>query len=150
MEHNNQLYLTSNEDILFDDNYRYKISTIEISYVFKKGTQITILDNFEIFCSQLMFNKETLLKIIGKTLSCKSGVDKLNNYYLQGKYDKEHIKSIIYSFIQNYLLCTNCDKPEINLKHKNNKIKQRCRACGNNNYLENCTEEIIHIFKKQM
>jgi hypothetical protein len=48
------------------------------------------------------------------------------------------------------LLCMNCDKPEINLKHKNNKIKQRCRACGNNSYLDKCKETIVEIFKNNL
>ena len=67
--------------------------------------------------------------------------------YLQGQYAIIQIKKIINEFIKKYLLCINCDKPEINLKYKNNKIKQKCRACGNNVYLENCKEEILHILK---
>ena len=53
----------------------------------------------------------------------------MNNYYLQGQYTNIQIKQIIYDFVQNYLLCIACDKPEINLKYKNDKIKQKCRAC---------------------
>jgi translation initiation factor 5 len=147
MEINNKLYLTSDESVLFDNHYRYQISTPESSYVMKKGTHITILDNFDTFCTQLMFNPLILIKVLGKTLSCKSGIDKNNKYYLQGKYTNEQVKDIIYSFIQKYLLCNNCDKPEVNLKYKKDKIKQKCRACGNNIYVENCKDEIINIFK---
>jgi translation initiation factor 2 beta subunit (eIF-2beta)/eIF-5 len=135
MEHNNKLYLTSNENVLFDDNYRYKISTIETLQMLKKGTYITILDNFKRFCDELMFDDKLLIKIVGKSMSCKSGINKIGNYYLQGQYSLSNVKYIIYLFIQNYLLCINCDKPEVNLKYKNNKIKQKCRACGNNSYL---------------
>lgn len=147
MEHNNKLYLASSELALFDNHYRYKISIIEISSMLKKGTYITILDNFDNFCNELMFDKKILIKIIGKELSCKSGIDKNNKYYLQGQYSTAQIKNVVYTFIKNYLLCVSCDKPEINLKYKNDKIKQKCRACGNSVYLENCKDEIIHIFK---
>lgn len=140
MEHNNKLYLTSDENILFDNHYRYQIS------ILKKGTYITLLDNFEKFCDELIFDKKILIKIIGKRLSCKSGIDKMGRYYLQGNYSIIQIKDIIHTFIQNYLLCINCDKPEVNLKYKNNKIKQKCKACGNNTYL-NCNEDINNIFK---
>ena len=92
-----------------------------------------------------MFNKDLLIKIIGKTLSCRSGVDKSGHYYLHGEYAAEHVKTVVYTFIQKYLLCSSCDKPEVNLKYKNGKIKQKCRACGSNVYLQNCKEEIIHI-----
>lgn len=146
MEHNNKLYLTSDENILFDNHYRYQISIIQISCILKKGTYITLLDNFEKFCDELIFDKKILIKIIGKRLSCKSGIDKMGRYYLQGNYSIIQIKDIIHTFIQNYLLCINCDKPEVNLKYKNNKIKQKCKACGNNTYL-NCNEDINNIFK---
>jgi translation initiation factor 2 beta subunit (eIF-2beta)/eIF-5 len=147
MEHNGKLYLTRDETVLFDNYYRYQISTIQTSVILNKGTYIVILDNFEMFCKELMFDTQLLIKIIGKELSCKSGINKMNKYYLQGQYTNIKIKQIIYDFIRNYLLCIACDKPEINLKYKNNKIKQKCRACGNNIYLENVKEEIIHILK---
>jgi len=147
MEHNNKLYLTSDNSVLFDDHYRYQMSTLQISLALKKGTYITIINNYNDFCDELIFDKNLLIKVIGKLLSCKSGIDKHNNAYLQGQYAFQDIKNIVYSFIQNYLLCINCDKPEIRLKYKNNKIKQKCRACGNNSYLDNCKEEIIHILK---
>ena len=86
--------------------------------------------------------------MLGKELSCKSGINKTQQYYLQGQYSNSQIKSIVYDFIQQYLLCVNCDKPEIMLKCKNNKIKQTCKACGSNVYLENCKEDIIKLIKK--
>ena len=149
MEQNGKLYLTSDETVLFDNNYRYIISILEISHVIKKGTPITILENIHSFCNQLLFDKNILLKIIGKQLSCKCAVDKnTQKYYLQGQYTLPQIKYVVYEFIQKYLLCINCDKPEVNLKYKNTNIKQKCRACGSNVYLENCNENIVNILQK--
>ncbi len=138
MESNNKLYLTSDESVLFDSHYRYKISIIQSSIILKKGTYITILDNFDKFCIELIFDPKLFIKIIGKLLSCKGGFT--NNYYLQGQYTNIQIKNIVYQFIKTYLLCVKCDKPEINLKYKDNKLKQKCIACGNNIYLEDCNE----------
>lgn len=147
MEHNNKLYLTTDESVLFDNNYRYQISIIQSSIVLKKGTNIMVLDNFEQFCKELMFDPQLFIKIIGKELSCKSGMNKTNQYYLQGQYTSFEIKQVVYDFIQKHLLCISCDKPEINLKYKKGKIKQKCRACGNNTYLENVKDEIVHALK---
>jgi translation initiation factor 5 len=147
MENNNKLYLTSDETVLFDTHYRYQITPLQTYVIIKKGTPITILDNFTDFCIELLFDSQLLIKIIGKLLSCKSGINKNDQYYLQGQYSNVQVKEIVYEFIKKYLLCCKCDKPEINLKHKNNKIKQKCRACGNNEYLENGKEEVIQIFK---
>lgn len=150
MELHNKLYLTSDKTVLLDEHYRYKISVLEISTVIKKGTQITIINNLNSFCNELLFEPKLLIKIIGKTLSCKSGKDTTDNYYLQGLYSSDRIKEIVYSFIKNYLLCISCDKPEINLKYKNKKIKQLCRACGNNTYLTNIPDDLIHILRDNL
>jgi translation initiation factor 2 beta subunit (eIF-2beta)/eIF-5 len=147
MEYENKLYLTNDENKLFDNHYRYKISTIQTYSIIKKGTYITILDNFDTFCNELLFDKNILIKIIGKIMSCKSGVSKDGNYYLQGQYDNMYIKNIVYTFIKKYLICSNCGMPEVTIKCKNDKIKQKCKACGYNDYLENCREEIVHLLK---
>jgi len=147
MEQHNKLYLTSDESILFDENYRYIISVIETSHSSKKGTTITMLDNFSKFCKELEFDESILLSILGKKLSCKSGIDKYTKYYyLQGEFSHSQIKQILYEFIQKYLLCNMCDKPEVRLtyKQKQDRIQQKCNACGNKYYLED-ENEIIHI-----
>lgn len=149
MEHNGKLYLTRDETILYDTNYRYKISLLEISYVIKKGTKNTILLNMDKFSKELLFDANILMRILGKKLSCKNCIDKSNNnYYLQGEHSREQINDILYSFIKKYLLCTMCDKPEVNIAYKKNKIRQKCRACGNKSYLENCDIDIEHILSK--
>ena len=150
MEHNGKLYLTSDDSVLtFDTHYRYKISMIEIAHLTKKGTRITIIPNMETFARELMFDGNLLIRILGKKMSCKSGIDKTtNNYYLQGEYTIKQIKEVLYKFIKDYLLCFMCDKPEVNIKCKNNKIKQKCRACGNNSYLDECDLEILNILSK--
>ncbi len=149
MEQNKRLYLTSDQSVLLDPNYRYVISTMEYKKMNKKGTIITTLENLETFSKLLLFDKNILIKVIGKKLSCKTGVDKSTKlYFLQGDYIPSHINEIIYEFIRNYLLCKLCDKPEINLKIKNNKIRQKCKACGNKCYLENSDEDVNNIIIK--
>jgi translation initiation factor 5 len=148
MEQNGKLYLTSDESVLFDDNYRYKISQIQISHITKKGTKITILTNIDEFSRELMFDKNIIIRILGKKLSCKSGRNKNNDYYLQGEYATNDVKNILYEFIQHYLLCSSCDKPEIDIKVKKNMVKQKCRACGNNSYLDSNDLDIVNILNK--
>jgi translation initiation factor 5 len=148
MEHNNMLYLTSDPNVLLDIHYRYKISVLHVTSTVNKGAYITILENFEKFCKELLFDPKILLNIVRKFLSCKGSIDKNDKYFLQGKYTAENIKGIIYTFVQKYLLCIKCDKPEVDLKYKKDKIKQKCRACGNNGYLNFCSADVLYIFKK--
>jgi translation initiation factor 5 len=148
MEQNNKLYLTSDPCVLLDLNYRYKISGIEISRVVKKGTKITVLPNMETFAKELEFDPNKLIRILGKSLSCKNGIDKTTKeYYLQGDYSDKEIKSKLYDFIQKCLLCASCDTPEVDLKCSNEKIKQKCRACGAKNSLDFLDDSIVTILK---
>lgn len=147
MEHNNMLYLTSDPNVLLDIHYRYKINVLQVSSIVNKGTYITILENFTKFCKELLFDPKILLKLVSKNLSCKGRIDKNDKYFLQGKYTAENIKGIIYTFIQKYLLCIKCNKPEVDIKYKKDNLKQKCRACGNNVYLNYCSAEVLYIFK---
>ncbi len=137
MESFNKLYLTSDETVLMDFNYRYVISPLEITYMNKKGTKITLLTNFDKFCEELHYDSNILLKIIGKKMSCKSGVDKTTKVpYLQGDFTEKNVKDIVYNFIQSYLLCSSCDKPEVVIKKKEKGVRQKCKACGHRCYLD--------------
>ncbi len=148
MEQNSKLYLTSDPNVLFDLNYRYKISVIEISRVVKKGTKITVLTNIETFAKELEFDPNKLIRILGKTLSCKNGIDKsTKEYYLQGDFSDKQIKDKLYDFIQKCLLCVSCDTPEVDLKYSCDKIKQKCRACGAKSYLDFLDDSIVSILK---
>ena len=46
MEQQGKLYLTSDETVLFDTNYRYKISAIEIAHFTKKRNQTYFIDKY--------------------------------------------------------------------------------------------------------
>jgi translation initiation factor 5 len=145
-----KLYLTRDESQLFDFNYRYKITPMILKLLSVKGTQTIILDNFSQFCEELIFDKNILIKIIGKHISCKSGVDKMDRYYLQCTHDSDYIKEIVYTFIRKYLLCTKCGLPEIDwtIKEKTCKFVQKCRACDNLIDIA-ISEDIKNVFKKQ-
>lgn len=151
MEHHNKLYLTSNEEVLFDSNYRYQIAPLEIASVVKKGTRITQLLNFDKFVKDLQFPApEFLLRFVGKKLSCKSGVDKHNMHYLQGMYSASQVKDVVYAFIITYLLCERCDKPEVAIcssKSNRDAVKKTCRACGHCQY-QSSDADVTELVKK--
>lgn len=151
MECRNRLYLTSNEAVLLDSNYRYQVSPLEIGSVVKKGTRVTQLINFKAFVKELEFpSAELLLRVLGKKLSCKSGVDKSNMYYLQGVYSPSQVKEVVNLFIVRYLLCENCDKPEVSIgRSKSNRdaVKKVCRACGHCQY-ETEDADVAELVKK--
>jgi translation initiation factor 5 len=136
MENNNKIYLTSNELTTFDPSYRYKVSLPIFTKMVKKGTIVTIFDNCIEFAKSIEIDKNLLVRLIAIKLSCQVSLDKsTNKIYFKGNYESHTIIDIICEIIQNYLLCVSCDLPEVILKSKNHKIKQKCKACGASNYI---------------
>jgi hypothetical protein len=68
MENNGKLYLTSDENVLLDFNYRYIISNIELTHVIKKGVTNTILTNINNFCKELQIDKNIIVSILGRKI----------------------------------------------------------------------------------
>lgn len=150
MEAENHIYLASDEEILFDPNYRYKIIKPEFENTTKKGKPLTLLTNFELFCQAIVCEPEILLKAISLNLSCESGtVKEIGTYYLKGNYDSSIITEIICNFIKKYTLCKECDKPEVDLSATKTEIKQTCRGCGNEQNVE-YDNKIYEILLKKL
>jgi translation initiation factor 2 beta subunit (eIF-2beta)/eIF-5 len=145
MEHKGKLYLTKDEMVLMDDHYRYKCVVLETAHANKKGTMVTMLLNWEVFCRGVQFDKTVLLRIVGKKLKCRTTSDKNGLYYLQGQYNEQVVKTVVYEFIQFFLLCDACGKPEVQLKCKKHGVKQRCRACGHNAYLQDADTVCVDV-----
>lgn len=133
MESNGKLYLTSDETVLFDFNYRYKIILPVFKRENRNSKKITVFENLDEFSIQLEFDKTKLLRIFGIMMSCKSGFyinenkGKTNKSfgYLLGEYSNEDLKLNLYKFIKTYILCSQCDKPEISFSSS-----IECKACG--------------------
>ena len=128
---NNQLYLCSDEAVIMDSNYRYKVNAPEYDIKTKKGKQITYITNSVSLANSLEWDHELLVRLIGQALSCKSSVDKdLRCAAFQGIFRVGHITDIICYIVQCYMLCQSCDKPEVVLYRKKRVLKHACKACG--------------------
>ena len=149
MEATGQLYLTSDMNVTLDANYRYKVALPEFAFVKKKGTMNTIFVNITAFAKSIEIEPTILIKIIGKKLSTRSTLSGI-----QGQHDTNIIKNIIYTFIQDFLLCKSCDKPEVKLKVSSSdktRLKQKCKACGNKTYIERDVDtDIIELLCKHI
>ena len=152
MEGNNKLYLCCNEDKLFDFNYRYKTEIPKFTTITKKGTKITIFENEGKIAKYLGISENLLSSILAIKLSCKLSYDSnLQTNYLKGEYDKDEMKFVIYEFMKDYLICKNCDCPEIIVKYQNKKLEQNCKACGyiRKVSLSQLSNKMVHLFAKQ-
>lgn len=140
---NNKFYLCSDPDTTMDDNYRYQIQVPLFSFASKKGKPVTTFDNCEQFSTALQIESTLLIKCIAAMLSCSS-----SDNTFKGRYSDEEIILCISSIVTTYLLCKNCDRPEVDLKKSKGCLRQKCRACGHKNYIEFLPSKVFSIFIK--
>jgi translation initiation factor 5 len=149
---NNKLYLCSNEDVTFDSNYRYRVNVPEYEVRKKKGTNVTYFMNSKAFSDSIEINHDLFMKLIGSSLSCQSSMDKdIKCATFKGVYEYDKINDIVCSIIQKFLLCQNCDKPEVILYKKKGKLRHQCKACGDKRYVEeNLASDNYEIILKSL
>lgn len=132
MEFNNSLYLTSDESVTFDPFYRYQVKLP----VFERKGKLVYFSNIESFAKSIEITPNKLLRIIGLSLSCSVKLEKIGHLSNVGIFNTDksidEIKSKLYMFIQKYICCSSCDKPEIFYSSK----KVKCRACGSSFILD--------------
>lgn len=114
-----------------DPHYRYKMPKL-MAKVEGSGNGI----------KTVITNMSTVARSIGrppsyptKYFGCELGAQvTINNdlFVVNGCHDPEKLLNLLYGFIQKFVLCTKCKNPETNLTIKNNKIEQKCIACGHN------------------
>jgi len=153
MIHNSTLFLSSDENTIFDTSYRYKIPLPSIKKENKKGTIITKLENLDKFCRGIEMDENVFCKCIASKLSCSSGVNSPENYcFWKGDYPIQEILDSICFLIRSFLLCVQCDKPEIIISKKKQTLHQRCKACGHISPLQNNSknDKIYQIFLKHV
>lgn len=131
-------YLASKESAIADPEYRYKIANPIISVGGKKGNRTTYFENSEYYSEKMCIPSLFIGKYIGNKISCPSSIDKEKKCLCwKGEYTKEQIELYLKDFIKIYVLCPNCDYPEIDLYLDNKKlIGMLCRSCGSSNLIE--------------
>lgn len=131
-------YLASKESALLDPEYRYKIASPIVSVGGKKGNKTTYFENSDYYSEKMGVPSIFIGKYIGNKISCPSSVDKEKKCLAwKGEYTKEQIESHLKDFIKIYVLCPNCDYPEINLYLNDKKlVGMICRSCGSSNLIE--------------
>jgi translation initiation factor 2 subunit 2 len=108
---------------------RYKMSKLMISKV-KTNTKF---DNLLNISSELHVPKEWIAKYIASELGTGLILINDNGAVFRGKFSQKNIEHALRNFIDTFVLCNNCNLPELDYEigTKKRGIKN-CRACGAN------------------
>lgn len=106
-----------------DPYARYKMPQVKLEYISSNGT-LTVISNLDEISKCIKRSPKDIYKYIQKRLST-SGIKKKLQF--NGKFTVDEIQSAITSYIDQYVRCSKCGKPEINDETK------ICSVCGTKN-----------------
>ncbi|MBO7388508.1 MAG: translation initiation factor IF-2 subunit beta [Methanomicrobium sp.] len=96
--------------------------------VFVEG-KTTVIENFSEIVSVLRREPDGVLKYLCGELGTAGKIDSSRAVF-NGKFDKQQIGGIIGKYIEDYVICSECGKPDTRLVKEGRTITLKCDACG--------------------
>lgn len=138
-----------------DANYRYQMPKVSIKYGGNGNGKFTVINNMEEIANLINSPSEIVYKFI--SFSCGSAYNAKDNSIKGYHHD---IQSIIFEYINNFVICPTCCIPELNYYLENKSAKKsilicKCSACGTINKLKStkindkCIDAIIKYLIKE-
>ncbi len=116
-------YTNITEPTEFEDRF-----TVPPPRVFIEG-KTTVLENFAEIASILRRDQEHLMKHLLGELGTAGKVEGTRAVF-SGKFEQEQIATIIKSYVDDYVICSECGKPDTRLVKTERVLTLRCDACG--------------------
>ena len=89
----------------------------------------TVLENFSEIAAKVRRDQEHLMKFLFGELGTSGKIDG-NRAIFNGKFEISLIKMMIKSYIEDYVICSECGKPDTRLVKDDRVMQLRCDACG--------------------
>lgn len=143
--------LNVNEKEKDDPNYRYKMPKPELEYQGKNQNTFTIIKNMKKFADLFGHPSYCILK----NIAGKGSRFDIKNNSIKGTLSYNDVLNRLYDYINHYILCPKCLKPELELKVINNYLSCECHACSaitklnhDNKYKKKITKDLIDWINK--
>ncbi|MEM3519957.1 MAG: translation initiation factor IF-2 subunit beta [Candidatus Hadarchaeales archaeon] len=107
------------------ESSRFQIPTAD---VVAAGNQ-TVIRNFKSLSGELNRPPEHMAKYLWRELGV-AGTLKENQLFLQGKFTSEAVNERVKRYVEEFVLCKECKKPDTKLEKIGAAIVLRCEACG--------------------
>ena len=108
-----------------ETNSRFEVPEIDSKYEGNK----TIITNFKKITSYLNRDPKHLEKFLEGQLAAKGDI-KGKRLFLYKKIPKRQIKNKLQAYIDSYVICKNCGKPDTEIKKEKKRQFIHCLACG--------------------
>ena len=95
--------------------------------IFIEG-KTTVLDNFSNIVDVLNRDSDHLMKFLTREMGTAGKLEG-GRAIFQGRFPKELIKSNIQSYVEEYVMCSECSRPDTQLVKDNRVLILKCSAC---------------------
>ncbi|WP_407354865.1 translation initiation factor IF-2 subunit beta [Methanolobus sp. WCC5] len=89
----------------------------------------TILDNFNNIADVLNRDPDHLMKYLTREMGTAGKIEGLRAIF-QGRFSKEQIQSNIGAYVEEFVMCSECGRPDTQLVKMDRIIVLKCAACG--------------------
>ncbi|MCM1987140.1 MULTISPECIES: translation initiation factor IF-2 subunit beta [Methanococcoides] len=96
--------------------------------IFIEG-KTTVLENFANIADVLNRDPDHLMKFLTREMGTAGKLEGSRAIF-QGKFPKENIKSNIEAYVEEYVMCSECNRPDTQLVKSDRIIILKCSACG--------------------
>lgn len=125
-------------NIQSDIYYRYKMPYLTIKVEGKGNGIKTVLTNISDIAKSLSRSSTYITKYFEYELGTQSHFDKKDDrYIINGEHRLDTLQNLIHTFIQKFVLCSNCKNPETFFIVKKLKIIKQCKSCGASIFITN-------------
>ncbi len=106
-------------------NDRFNIPPVKVYFEGKT----TIIDNFIYISDIIGRDNEHIMKYLTRELGTAAKIENQKAIF-QGKFTKDQIESNIKSYVNEYVMCSECNRPDTTLEKNERVLILKCAACG--------------------
>ena len=96
---------------------------------FVQGTK-TIVKNFSALLKVISRNEKHFVKFLTKETATAASVDESGRLILNGKFYAQQVNDLVKSYVKQFLLCPECNRPDTKVVEKKGIKMLKCEACG--------------------
>lgn len=96
--------------------------------VFREG-KTTIFDNFDAICNYINREPDHMMKFLLNELGTAGKIEG-NRAIFQGNFSKTEVEHQIQRYMDEYVLCWECKKPDTHIVKMERVLALKCDACG--------------------
>lgn len=90
----------------------------------------TVYENFDETCDRLARDPPHLMKALQSELGTSAQIDEKGRLRLTGDFNQRRVQDALAEYVDDYVLCSECESPDTRLVTEQGATVLKCDACG--------------------